>query len=267
MGLFMNFTELKSHIEQEITGMSNRFSIYIETGEGSIASHESEKRRAASLIKLPILMEGFRQLQAGKVNKDSLVYIDNSMRVGGNGVISYLSNGHICSIQNLLELMIIVSDNTATNMLLDRLQIDLVNALANSVGCKDTVIERKLMDTTAKAAGLDNYTSAKDMVILLKTMYENNGLFSRKSQLHMLKILGNQQFTHKLPLYAEEKDGISIYNKTGELEGVEHDVAIIEAKGHALYAAVLSEGIHPNAEGQKHISNIGRYLMEYMKNK
>jgi beta-lactamase class A len=263
----MNFSELKERITQEIEGVTENFSIYIETEEGSIAIHEAKKRRAASLIKIPILMEGYRQIENREIHPDTLVYIDENMRVGGSGVISYLTSGHIGSIQNMLELMIIVSDNTATNVLLDRLQIDKVNNLTKSINCTETIIERKLMDKHAQAAGLDNYTSAKDMVLLLKNIYEDNDLFSRKSQLHMLKILGNQQFSHKLPLYLGEQDGVIFFHKTGELEGVEHDAAIMEANGHKLYAAVLSEDIHPNAEGQKHISKIGRLLIEYIKNK
>ncbi|MFA1822136.1 serine hydrolase [Virgibacillus oceani] len=263
----MIFSELKKQISQEIEAVSDKFSIYIETEEGSIAINETKRRRAASLIKVPILMEGYRQVENREIHPDTLVYIDKKMSVSGSGVISYLTNGHIGSIQNMLELMIIVSDNTATNVLLDKLDIDKVNALTHSIGCTDTLIERMLMDKDAQSAGLDNYTSAKDMVLLLKRINENNDFFSRQSQLQMLDILGNQQFTHKLPLYGEEKDGIKFYHKTGELEGVEHDAAIMEAKGRTLYAAVLCEDMYPNAEGQRLISNMGQLLIAYIKNK
>lgn len=210
-------------------------------------------------------MEGYKQIENRRLHPESLVYIDHHMRVGGSGVIRYLSNGYIGSIQNMLELMIIISDNTATNVLLDRLQLDKVNTFLKSVHCKETEVERKLMDEKAKAAGLDNYTSARDMVLLLKLIFEDNHLFSQNSRLHMLKILGNQQFAHKLPLYLEEKHGVKFYHKTGELNGVEHDAAIVECKGRTLYAAVLSEDMHPNAKGQQHIAAIGRLLIEYMK--
>ncbi|WP_164217010.1 serine hydrolase [Virgibacillus sp. YIM 98842] len=261
----MNFSELKDQITEEIEEISEKVSIYIETEEGIIAIHENTKRRAASLIKVPILMEGYRQIENKEIHPDTLIYIDQNMRVGGCGVISYLSSGHVGSLQNMLELMIIVSDNTATNVLLDKLQIDRINKLARSIGCSETVIERMLMDKEAQAAGLDNYTSAKDMVYLLKTIFEDNDHYTENSRLHMLEILANQQFKHKLPLYAEEKDGIKFYHKTGELDGVEHDAAIMEAKGRILYAAVLSENLFPNARGQRHISSIGRLLVEYLK--
>ena len=165
----------------------------------------------------------------------------------------------------MLELMIIVSDNTATNVLLDKLHIDKVNALIQSIGCTETIVERRLMDREGQAAGLDNYTSAKDMVLLLKSINENNDLFNRQSQLHMLDILGNQQFTYKLPLYGEEKDGVRFFHKTGELEGVEHDAAVMKANGRTIYAAVLAENMYPNAEGQRLISEIGRLLIAYIK--
>jgi len=260
----MKFSELKERIGQEIEDVTEKISVYIETDEGVIANQETTKRKAASLIKVPILMEGYRQIENKEIHPDALVYIDQDMRVGGCGVISYLSSGHVGSIQNMLELMIIVSDNTATNVLLNRLQIDKVNKLARSIGCSETVIERMLMDKEAQSAGLDNYTSAKDMVLLLKTIFENNDLYRQESRLHMLEILANQQFRHKLPLYAEEKDGVKFYHKTGELEGVEHDAAIMEKKGRIIYAAVLAENLYPNARGQRHISSIGRLLMEYL---
>ncbi|GAB3792736.1 serine hydrolase [Virgibacillus kimchii] len=261
----MDLKELNERIGQEIKGVDNHFSIYVETEEGSISVNASKKRRAASLIKVPILMEGYRQIQNNELHPDTLVYISKKMRVGGSGVISYLSSGHIGSIQNMLELMIIVSDNTATNVLMDKLHIDKVNALAGSLGCKETLIERNLMDKDAQAAGLDNYTCARDMVLLLKAIYEKNDLFSRKSRNGMLNILANQQFTHKLPLYKQENDGTQFYHKTGELEGVEHDAAILKAGDRILYAAVMSENMYPNAKGQQHISRIGRLLLEYIK--
>ncbi|MBR7797133.1 serine hydrolase [Agaribacter marinus] len=261
----MKFRELEKSIHHKLEPVSDHFSVYIETDEGTISINPAQLRCAASLAKLPILIAGFRQLDKNPHLQDKLVYIKRENMVGGAGVINYLSHSHIYSYRNLLELMIIVSDNTAANVLLDILGVETINQLTKDADCQQSIIQRKFMDLQAKENGLDNYTSAYDIAKLLHLISENNKFLTKESQKMILTILANQQFTNKLPSYLQAEDEIQFYHKTGELQGVTHDAGIMKYQDKTIHVVLLSEGISLNAESERIIADIGHLLIRYIK--
>ncbi|WP_099159276.1 serine hydrolase [Virgibacillus ndiopensis] len=261
----MNFNQLESTIHSLVNKVMDHFSIFIRTADGNITINAHEPRKAASVIKFPMLIEAFRQIENKTLNPDALVYIENTMRVGGAGIISYLTNLNIYSYKNLLELMIIVSDNTAANIILDKIGSQNVNTLSTRLKCMETYIGRKFMDQKAQMNGIENYTSAVDMVHYLELIAKPNVIISENSRMQILDILSHQQFKDKLPYYLLDDDNIDIFHKTGELPGIEHDVALLNYKEQTVYAVILTEGFENNAHGKKYISEIGKYLIEYIK--
>ncbi|WP_156960071.1 serine hydrolase [Oceanobacillus manasiensis] len=261
----MNLEKLKASIQREIHEAQAQYSILLTSRGESLAINGDKIRPAASLAKIPILIEVCRQIDSGKLHPEKLVYIEEEQVVGGSGIISYLSNSNIYSYLNLIELMIIVSDNTAANILLDSVGIDTVNHTVEKLGAKDTVIQRKFMDTEAQGLGQENYTTAKDMITLLKAITEgHNSYISSKSREFMKNILAKQQLTNKLAKYIQPSMPVSIFHKTGELCGVEHDVALLESNKEKVYIAVLSDQLPSNAEGQRTIAQIGKHVIDYV---
>ncbi|WP_430789985.1 serine hydrolase [Virgibacillus flavescens] len=259
----MKFLEMKAAIDELLKDTIDHFSIYIQTKDGDISINAYEPKRAASTIKVPILIEAYRQIQSNTIQPDALVYIDNEMRSGGSGVLNYLTNSNVYSYKNLLELMIIVSDNTAANIILDKLGSFTVNELATDIGCHQTKIERKFM--TEPTPELDNYTSAHDMVKFLHLIDEDNDFLSPTSRLEIKTMLLNQQFNEKIPLFMEHNEKVLIYHKTGELPGIEHDVGFLTYKNDRVYMALLSEGWSNNGIGKDYLAAIGKILLEYIK--
>ncbi|CDQ38191.1 MULTISPECIES: serine hydrolase [Virgibacillus] len=261
----MDFNELEWNIKQKLKPSMKYFSIYIETPDGIIAINEDKQMTAASLVKLPILLEGFRQLENNHLLEDKLVYIDKDEMVGGAGVINYVSKSHIYSYKNLMELMIIVSDNTAANLLLKLFGMAAINQFIKSIDCEQTLISRKFMDVEASENGKENYTSAKDMIKLFKLVSKTNHHLTDSSRRMILKILENQQFTHKLPSYLDKDKSIRFFHKTGEMPGVSHDAGIIKYETKTIHVAILSEGVAHNTVSERIIADIGHLLSKYIK--
>jgi len=261
---FMQLHQLKSSLLSLIAEHPNNFSIAIQTDEGAIKINANSTRRSASVAKLFILAELYQQVQLESISLDRLVYIHKERMVEGSGVISYLTNSHVYSYKNLAQLMVIVSDNTASNVLLDTIGIQSINDFTKRIGCKNTYLERKFMDYQAQARGLENITTAEDVVRLLTLFSNENKYFSENNRMEILKMLGDQQFCHKLPSFQHEGQPVKFYHKTGELMGVEHDVAIIESNEKLIKAAVLTEGWVNNRDGQQYIAAIGKLLLDYV---
>jgi beta-lactamase class A len=252
---------LEEQIHKVIDEGAGRVSLAIELPSHTIKVHSDDRYSAASLIKLPILLEGFRQIQEGKLDPDELISVPQAEKVGGAGVLSHLSLRSEVTILDLLTLMIIVSDNTAANLLIDRVGMNSINEMCKHLGLKETQLNRKLMDFKALQSGIDNHISAFDALTCIKAI-DKDEMFhdSRES---MLGTLHNQQFCHKLPAKIN-RDLIYTANKTGELPGVEHDCAIFRFKGETIYAAVLIDELTDQTAGSDVLVQIGSFLNAYM---
>ncbi|WP_404456148.1 class A beta-lactamase-related serine hydrolase [Virgibacillus necropolis] len=259
----MNFQLMEATIHELISDTIDHFSIYIHTKDGDISINAHEPKRAAGTIKIPILIEAYRHLESNIVQPDALVYIENDMKAGGRGVINYLTNSNVYSYKNLLELMIIVSDNTAANIILDKIGMYTVNELATTIGCDHTKIGRRFMGHQDPT--LDNYTSARDMVRFLHLIENHNEIVTDTSRKDIKKILLHQQINHKIASYAEQKTNVNIYHKTGELPGIEHDVALVTYREKKVYMAILSENWTNNGTGKDYLADIGKIVLEYTK--
>jgi beta-lactamase class A len=253
---------LEQKIQKVVDESQGRISLAIEFPTHSITHHSEVQYSAASLIKLPILLEGFRQIQEGKLNPTEIITVPQAEKVGGAGILSHLSQHSKLTIQDLLTLMIIVSDNTATNLLIDRIGMTSVSEICKRLGLKQTQLNRKLMDFDALQSGFDNYMSASDALICMKAI-DKDEMFDVNRRESMLNMLHNQQFNQKLPAKIN-REHVYVANKTGELPGVEHDCAILRHKEHTVYAAVLIEGLRDNVRGREIIIKIGEYLNEYI---
>ena len=126
--------------------------------------------------------------------------------------------------------MIILSDNYATNMLIDKLGIDNINKTIKEMGLKNTILNRKMFDEEKAKLGLENYISSEDIAYLLEKMY-NKELIDEKSSEEMISILKNQRLNGKISFFLQNlKPKVQIAHKTGEDTNITHDVGIVFAK-------------------------------------
>lgn len=216
---------------------------------------------AASMIKVPILYEIMRQAAAGRLSLEDTLAVTEDARVGGAGVLKELRPGIVMTVRELATLMIILSDNTATNMLIDLIGMDAVNQTMAELGLKATVLRRRMMDFEAARAGKENQTSAIDLARLFEIIYTTRTLPPAYGAL-MLDILTRQQIRDKLPFYLPEETAIA--NKTGTLPGVEHDGGILFLPGGPYIVCVLIDGLTANYQGIQLIASIGKTIYEHI---
>lgn len=254
---------LKRQVSELVAHCEGRVGLVIETCEGRIEINHNDKFSAASLIKIPILIEGFRQYEKGLLDLHEYLLALPSNRVGGAGVIQALSADLKLKIIDLMALMIIVSDNSATNLVIDRVGMTEINECIKALNLQNTELNRKMMDFEAKKNGLDNFTTANDMLTCLKVIDQHRFL-SKESSDKAFSILEKQQFKNKL---AEtiDSEAVQVANKTGELPGVEHDCAIFKYGGKTIYAAVLIDQLSRQEEGRLTLIQIGKVLSNFMK--
>jgi len=213
----------------------------------------NEKVRTASTIKLPVLVEIYAQAQAGKLKLNEKLLMREADMVSGSGVLRELGPGVELPLLGVANLMIVVSDNTATNMLIERISADAVNARMDSLGLPATRLMRKVRGdgTQLKAAqgwskavlleanqkyGLGSSTSM-EMVRLLE-LIETNKIPGAKDILATLKRQQyNDGIARKIP------STLTVANKTGALDHLRSDVAIVYAKSGPIAIAITVEDI------------------------
>jgi beta-lactamase class A len=197
-----------------------------------------ERFPAASVIKIPVLVEALRQAAEGSLRLDERITVRAEDKVGGFGVLKDLESVGELSLRDLLTLMIIVSDNTAANLCIERVGMARVNAGLAALGLRDTVLQRKMMDTAARERGLDNFTTPAETAYLLERLVRREILTAALCDL-ALDILQRQQVRDRIPLLLPP--GTRVAHKTGELAGIRHDVGVIFTDAGPLIIAALTK--------------------------
>lgn len=191
-----------------------------------ICFNENESFLPASVIKFPIMVEVFHQVNLGKVNLFQSIKVKDTDKVPGCGALSLFTDEIMVNIKTLLNLMIEISDNTATNVLINYFGIDKLNEGFKELGLEKTKINRLLFDSEAKKLGKENIFVPKEIGYLLEKIY-NRKLINEEASFEMEKILLNQQINSKIP--AKLPEDIGIAHKTGEDTNITNDVGIVYA--------------------------------------
>lgn len=236
----MDIGEFGERCAALIRAAPGSLSVALLTSTGARWGHESQRVvPAASTIKIPVLLAALAGCAEGRLTLDDVVPLPVA-RVGGGGALSLLPSVTSLPLRELLALMVAVSDNDATNAVLDRVGPASVAGLLARVPTRHTVLERRMMDFAAAGRGRQNETSAADMVATLSAL-RRGLLLPPELTAEALAVLRGQQFREGIPAYLPET--VTVASKTGELFGVRHDVALLERGGSWLAVAVLATGL------------------------
>ena len=242
-------TTLDERIKAELQNFSGKAWIYaknLDTGK-DYALRADEQVRTASTIKLAIMTEVFHQIAQGKLNWTDEIVLTKEKKQGGSGVLSEFSDNTKIDLRTAVNLMIVVSDNTATNVILDKIGADSVNAFLESLGLKQTRSLRKIggggdARVLTEIPLYRNFgigvSSPKDMVRLLE-MLESGEVVSREASAEMLNILKRQQF--KNGIGRNLPDTIQSASKSGALDRLRSDVGIIYTRRGRIAMALTTD--------------------------
>lgn len=222
------------------------------SGKTVAFNHRADQRLpSASVIKLPIMLEVMEWVKAGKLNLDEIHTLNVAEKVGGSGVLQTYPDLSPISYRELLRLMMVESDNTATNIIINRLSREAINQRIRTIGLKQTQLNRIMMDTLATRQGRENYVMAQEMSMLLEKIYRHQ-VATPKLCAEMLDML--KQNTGELTIPRLLPRDVVVAHKTGTLTYVRGDAGIVYAKT-PFVLSVFVEGV-PTAEAERIIGEL-----------
>ena len=202
----------------------------LSTGE-SFGYRERDMFQAASVIKLPIYAVIMKLWAEGKLELSEKIVCRDEDKLPPCGALYFFTGDVEVDINTLCGLMISLSDNAATNLLIKRLGLDFLNEQFKEIGLKDTHLERLLFDAEGSAKGLENRIVPAEMGELLERIYRHS-FINEKVSARMEKLLLEQQINHKIPGYLPE--GTPVAHKTGEDDGITNDVAVVYSENPCI---------------------------------
>lgn len=222
--------------------------------------NEREVFPQASSIKIAILLEVFRQAQEGKIGLDEFLTVDEGLKVGGSGVLNLLGRPSLSlSVRDTAVLMVVLSDNTATNLLIDKVGMEAVNKRMASLGLRGTKLQRRMMDLAAASEGRENLSTPLEMMTLLEKIWTGDALGEayRKELLDILALPKDS------PLRAGVPGTIAVAAKPGGLEAVRCDSGIVMLPGRPYVICVMTTYLKRDADGDPAIAQISRLVFEH----
>lgn len=208
--------------------------------------------QTASVIKLPIMIEAFHQAKSGRLNLSQRTKLTKENQVIGSGVLQFMDPGLEPTVKDVITLMMIESDNTATNMVIDLVGIRAVNQRAAAMGLKNTYLYKKVFkapDLTdgpipadQKKFGLGK-TTAREMGAAMASI-EQCEVGEPQLCRTMIGIMKNQQYRNMVPHYLETQDtseqGSFVADKVGALDDVRNDVALVYTKAGPIVISAFT---------------------------
>ena len=256
--------ELHARVEREMARAADAVDGIVGYAVVDLTSGERFERQAdqpfptASTIKLAILYELVRQAADGRVALDVARAIDPAHRVAGSGLLFQLS-APVLSLRDCAILMMMISDNTATNIVIDAVGREAVNARMKALGLTSTLLRRRMMDAEAARRGDENVASPADLVRLLEAFERGDGL-SPEARQTALDIMTRPLTS---ALRTAVPPGTRVASKPGGLDGVAVDAGLVYLANRPFAIAVMTTFLAEQAAGQRAITDITRTAFGY----
>ena len=235
-------------------------------GGGSVMIQPDKEFHAASTMKVPVMIELFRQAEAGRLKLDEQLPIKNEFHSIVDGSVYQLSVGddsdadvykavgRTMSLRDLCEAMITVSSNFAANLLIERLGAENIQKTVARLGADGMHVLRGVEDQKAFDKGLNNTTTARGLATLMFKIAKGQAV-SAKADAEMMAILKRQKFRDAIP--AGLPEGTSVAHKTGNITGIHHDAAIVYGP-RPYVLVVLVRGITDQKVSGPFIASLSR---------
>ncbi|MGE3732245.1 MAG: serine hydrolase [Blastocatellales bacterium] len=254
--------KLTAEIEKIANGFDGVMGLAIKdltTGE-AILFNDRLVFPTGSSIKIPILIELHKQAAEGKYKLTDQRWLERTDKVGGSGVmVNFGDHTSRFSLNDLAVLMVTLSDNTATNMLIDQTGMTNVNRTMDELGLKGIRLKRKMIDQAASARGDENIASPHEATLLMEKLYRGE-VISRSLSDEVLKIL---KLRKSSPIPRLIPAHVPIANKPGGIEGVACDWAIVYVPNRPFAITVMTNYNGENANADEAIAKIAKLAYDY----
>jgi len=257
---------LHAKLNTEISRVADQVSGVCGYAIKDLTTGESFERNAdlvfptCSSIKVAVLAELMRQAQEGRVKLEEEHTIHRSETVAGDPILYMLGDGTVTMTwRDLATFMVVLSDNSATNMLIDRLGMDNINAEIARLGLTQTHLRRRMIDLDAARRGNENVSTPRELSALLEELWSGGPLDAdhTKEYFRLLSLPKDSLFNKALP------DTVPVADKPGALEAVRCDTGIIQIPGHPFVMTVMTTYLSSEREGEESIEKIARLVYDY----
>jgi beta-lactamase class A len=264
--------KLSANIEERIRKSGAEVAIALRTLDGRIAYsfHEEESFHAASTMKIPVMIELFRQERQGKLGLGDSLLVKNEFHSLADGSVYtldpaddsetdlYKAAGQTRTLRQLCEQMITASSNLATNLLIEKLGVENIRATVHSLHADGMNVLRGVEDNKAFSKGLNNTTNAHGLLQLLDAIARGDAV-GQESSRKMIEILERQKFNEGIP--AGLPPGTRVAHKTGEITKIHHDAAIVFAP-KPFVLVILVGGLADTKESARLMADITRLIYQ-----
>ncbi len=247
--------KLETHIQDVDQHLDGVMGLAIEdlTSGDHIFLREDEVFAQASSIKITVLANLYLQAQQGKLKLTDLYTVQSSDLVPDSDIMGGLTPGVTrLTLRDLVTMMVAVSDNSATNVLIDHVGMQNVNAMLDSLGLTHTRLRRKMMDLQAAKEGRENISTPHEMMMLLDAIYHGK-LLNKESTADFFKMLSTNKdswIPRDLP------PDLKVANKPGSLEAVRNDSGIVFVEGRPYVICVMTSFLRNERDGEAAISKV-----------
>jgi beta-lactamase class A len=257
--LWQKLQEELRAVDQHLDGVMGLAVKDLASGE-TFFIHGDEIMPQASSIKIAVLAELYLQAQQGKLKLTDEYVVRKEDLVDGSDIMLGLTPGVTrLTLRDLATMMVAVSDNSATNVLIGRVGMENVNAMLESLGLHATRLRRQMMDLKAASEGRENVSTPREMMTLLETIYRGK-LLNKEMTADFIKMLS----THKeSSLLQGLPDDAVAANKPGELEAVRNDSGIVLVKNRPYVLCVMTAYLKDEKEGSAAIRKIAALTYSY----
>ncbi len=268
---------LKTTIESQISNIDGDVAVAfldLSDEKNHVFINVDEKFHAASTMKVPVMIELYKQQSEGKLNLNDSILLKNEFKSIVDGSLYKMDIGDdsddviyskIGSMQKMYDLMysmITVSSNLATNVLIELVDAKKTTATMRTLGAAKIEVLRGVEDQKAYDLGLSNSTTANDLLAIMKAIA--NGTAGTKEDCEaMLTILKAQKWNDMIPKYLPKE--VAVAHKTGSITGVHHDAAIVYAPNGKTYVLVLlSKNLKDFKKGTDQLAQISKSVYDFM---
>lgn len=224
--LCSNINELVKNNFESNSGI-NEYSFYFkDLSKEDAVSINNKEMLSASTIKVYVMIEAFQQMKDGELNPQEMLTLLQKNKKSGAGSLAYSKSGTKYSVMDVLDHMIRESDNTATDMMIDRLTAEKINERIKALGCQNTELKRPFSKLKPEDNNNTNFTSVEDLGLVLEKMYRGECV-DEESDKKMIELLKTAENNVKICRYIDKLEGITIAHKTGEINEAQNDAGII----------------------------------------
>lgn len=271
------YSSLEIKVRELLESQNGTFAIAFKNLEdgNEILINEDEIFHAASTMKTPVMIEVYRKKMIGEISLDDSIFVKNEFEsivdkstfqlseFDDSDKNTYDKIGRYISLRELVFDMISISSNFATNLVIKYIGAENINNTMSDIGAKNINVLRGVEDIKAFEKGLNNTTSARDLLVIYEKL-ANGEVLSRDLSNEMVEILKNQKYDDIIPKYLPKE--IEVAHKDGWINGVRHDSGIVFLENGVTYVLILlSKNLDNELEGADILAKVSLEIYNHIK--